>query len=59
MITIKIAFLDEYTNKIKHLTNHILDARDKFEVLVDEDEARALIEAMDELKFVLATTQLA
>jgi hypothetical protein len=59
MITIKVEFLNEYTDRIKHLTNHILDSRNKFNVLINEDEARELIEAMAELKFVLATTQLA
>lgn len=55
-ITIKIDYLNEITKKIKQTTNDILGLRDRFDVVVDEDEALQLVKALEMLKIAIETT---
>lgn len=59
MITVKINFLNEVREKIETITNDILDQRDKYRVVVDEEEAEKLIEAIEGLRIAIETTELA
>ena len=62
MATIKICYLSEYTKKIEQLTNDILSQRDRYgdcNVLVDEEDAQKLVDALEGLRIAIETTQLA
>lgn len=53
---IKIDYLNELRKKVEQTTNDILSLRDKFDVVVDEDEAICLVKALEMLKITIETT---
>lgn len=55
---VRIDFLSVHTRQIEVLTNDILMLRDKYDARVDEEDATAILEAIDRLKTVLKTTPL-
>ena len=58
-MTVKIDFLKKHTESIEKLTNVILGLRDKHNVVVDEEEAQKLVDALEGLRIAIETTEIA
>jgi hypothetical protein len=56
---VKFAYLDVCRKQIEEHTNTLLDLRDKYEVVVDEEKVTKLIEALEYFKSALETTPIA
>lgn len=53
---IKIDYLNELRKKVEQTTVDVLSLRDRYDVVVDEDEALKLVEALEMLKVAITTT---
>ena len=58
-MNIHITYLDEYTKKLEHLANELLDMQDKYEVTADLEQAEHLSNVLAHLKTVIDTMPLA
>lgn len=56
---VEFAYLDVLRKEIEEHTNTLLALRDKYDVVVDEEKATKLIEALEYFKTVLETTPIA
>lgn len=56
---VEFAYLDVCRKQIEEHTNTLLDLRDKYEVVVDEEKVTKLIEALEYFKSALETTPIA
>lgn len=55
-MTVEFAYLDIIRKEVEMHTNTLLELRDKYDVVVDEEKATALVEALDYLKTSILTT---
>jgi ribosomal protein L12E/L44/L45/RPP1/RPP2 len=55
-MTVEFAYLDVIRKEIEIHTNTLLELRDKYNVVVDEERATNLIKALDHLKTAIETT---
>lgn len=58
-IRIEFAYLDTIRKTIESYTNDLLYLRDNYDVVVDEEKALNLIEALEYLKTAIETTPIA
>lgn len=56
---VKFTYLDVCKKQIEEHTNKLLELRDKYEVVVDEEEVTQLIDALEYFKSALETTAIA
>ena len=55
-MTVEFAYLDTCRKQIEEHTNTLLHLRDKYDVVVDEEKATKLVEALERLKEAVETT---
>ena len=53
---VEFAYLDVCRKQIEEHTNTLLFLRDKYEVVVDEEKAVKLVEALERLKIAIDST---